>query len=537
MGKAVEMGRASATGSLKMFIGVSVSTVIMAVGTIILGNLLTQPDYGLYGIVVIPAMMIGLFRDWGVNSAMTKYIASLKLENNDSEIHKVIVAGLTFEIVAGLILLFISLISANFIATTIFHRPESAFLISIASVSIFGGSLFNAAQSAFIGYERMGLNSFTIICQAIVKIGVGIPLVLLGYGVLGAALGYTASFLLAGLIGVATLYFALLRNLSKSNKRKSRLSDTLRDARTTLMKMLKYGAPLSVSAVLAGVLAQFYASLIASYILDNAIYSNYTVASYFAVLLTFISLPISTVLFPAFAKLNPENEYELIRNIFALSVKYTSLVLVPATMAIIVLSKPMIGTLFPGRYLDAPFFLTFYVLANLLAIFGNLSLGSFLSGLGETKMSAKLGTVTVAIGLPLGLILIPSYGIPGVLVGSAISGIPSMCWGLYWIWKHYRAKADFTCSAKILTASVIAAIITYASLGFINFAEWIRLMVGMTIFLAIYIFTAPAIGAVTQADINNFRSVFSGLGVISKLVNIPLKAAERMVQIKNPNKK
>ena len=83
MEKALEMGKVSAAGSFRLFIGVSVSTVIMAVGTIILGNLLHENGYGLYTITLTPALMIGLFRDWGVNSAMTKYIASLKLENND----------------------------------------------------------------------------------------------------------------------------------------------------------------------------------------------------------------------------------------------------------------------------------------------------------------------------------------------------------------------------------------------------------------------------------------------------------------------
>jgi hypothetical protein len=104
------------------------------------------------------------------------------------------------------------------------------------------------------------------------------------------------------------------------------------------------------------------------------------------------------------------------------------------------------------------------------------------------------------------------------------------------VWKHYGAKADFKCSAKIFAASAIAAIATYASLNFINLAEWIKLVAGITIFLAIYIFTAPAIGAITQTDINNLRSMLSGLGAISKIVNIPLKAAEKAAQIRNPTK-
>jgi len=542
MEKAFQMGKTSATGSLQLFMGVAVSTLIMAVGTIILGNLLHEDGYGLYTITLTPAFMIGLFRDWGVNSAMTTYIASLKLENKDLEIRDIIVAGLIFEVTVGLVLTLISLFLANFIATEIYHRPEAVPLISIISITIFGGSLLNASQSSFIGFERMELNSFTLICQAIVKTAVGPVLVILGYGVIGASVGYAAASMFGGLIGVMTLYFAVFRKLRRIENKKSglgefqrRLHDTLK---RNLKRMLQYGVPLSISTILAGILAQIYGLAMAFSVSDNAILGNYSTAANFAVLLTFLSIPISTVLFPAFAKLDPKNERELVSNIFTSSVKYTALVVVPATMAMVVLSKPMIGTLYgEARFVTASFFLTLLVVTNLFVVFGSLSLGSFLSGLGETKMAMKLGIVTMAFGLPLGLILIPRYGILGVIVGNMVSGIPSMFWGLYWVWKHYEAKAEFRSSAKIFTASALAAIASFLTTSFLHTTAWVQLVLGIAVFLVVYVFGAPLLGAIGQSDIDTLRNMFSGLGIVSKIINIPLRAAERAAQIKTPNKK
>ena len=533
MDKALEMGKTSAEGSLKLFIGVAVSTVILAVGTIILGNILTQDEYGLYQIVLIPATTIGLFRDWGVNSAITRYVASLRTENKDSEIRDIILAGLSFEILAGLILLLVSLLLASSIATVILHRPESALLISIASVSIFGGSFYNAAQSSFVGYERMGLNSFTLISQSVVKVGLGLLLVLFGYGALGAVLGFAGSSLLAGLTGVLILHSIFLRDDKKENQNKSVLSARSRHTRETLKKMLRYGVPISLSSVLPSILAQFYAFLIASYVTSNVAYSNYAVAGFFTVLLTFISTPILTVLFPVFAKLDGEKENVLARSIFASSVKYTALVLVPATMAIMVLSKPMIATLFPGRYIDAPFFLTLSVIVNLFAVFGYFSLGGFLSGLGETRIFAMLAIITTSFGVSLGIALIPMYGIPGVLIGNAISVVPSMCFGLYWVWKHYRAKADFKSSAKISFAAAFAAVTTYVPLNLIHSYAWIELVTGILMFFFVYLVAAPLTGALTQSDINVIRSMFSGLGIASTIIGVPLKVTEKAAQIKS----
>ena len=57
-------------------------------------------------------------------------------------------------------------------------------------------------------------------------------------------------------------------------------------------------------------------------------------------------------------------------------------------------------------------------------------------------------------------------------------------------------------------------------------ADWVRLLTGVTIFLALYLVTAPPIDAINQTDVNNLRPMFPGLGITSKLLEIPLKLVE-----------
>jgi O-antigen/teichoic acid export membrane protein len=525
--EALEMGKTSATGSFQLLIGVAVSTVIMAVGAIILGRLLTPAEYGLYGIVLIPLTTINLFRDWGINSAMTKYIASLRASQKEEEIGPVIAAGLIFEIASGIALSLLSLALAVFIATTVFHRPDSARFLQVISVSIIAGSLLAASQGVFVGFERMELNSFTLICQAIVKVAVGPILVFLGYSVLGAVIGYGAGFIAAGTIGLATFYITLYRPLGK--KGSSNIMKTLRT-------MLDYGLPLGISSILGGILTQIYLFMAPIFVSDT-LYGNYLTASNFTVLLTFLTTPISTVLFPAFAKLDTENNDELVKTVFASSIKYTSILLVPSTMAMMTLSSPMIGALYGEKYVYGPFFLTIAVIVNLFALLGSLSAGNLLSGLGETRILMIQSIITLIIGLPLGFILIPMLGITGLIIASTVAGVPSMSWVLYWIWKQHRAKADFKSSAKILVASAIAAFAAYLPTIFLNTANWIKLITGLAIFLIVYVLGAPLIGAVSLTDINNLRTMFSGIDIVSKIINIPLTAAEKTAKIKTPNKK
>jgi len=521
MEKASEMGKISATGSLHLFMGKAISTVIMAAGTIILGNLMLEGEYGLYAVALIPSLMINLFQDWGISSAMTKYIAQSRATNQEENICDIITAGLIFKVTTGLTLSLTSLFLANYIATTIFNRPEATTLIAIASIAILSDSLLTASQSNFNGFERMGLNSLTMICQSIIKTTASSLLVLLGYGALGAVLGYTFSLLTAGIVGLVMLYFLLFRKLPR--KQNSHQPNIIK----TLKTMLHFGVPLSISTILSGFLIQFYAFMMAFYCADVMI-GNYQIAANFAVLLTFFTFPIATVMFPAFSKLDPKNEPQLLQTIFSSSIKYTAILLVPATMAIMVLSEHMINTLFGQKWIHAPFFLTLYIITNLLVLFGRLILGSLLTGIGETKMLLKLTLLKLSLGIPLAFIMIPTLGIVGVILGPLIAGIPSLFWGLYWIWKHYKAKADYKSSAKIFVASTLVAIITYLSLNLVNTAEWIQLAIGGTIFLTAYIFTAPTIGAITITDINNLRAMLSNLGIVFTIINIPLTITEKI---------
>jgi O-antigen/teichoic acid export membrane protein len=258
----------------------------------------------------------------------------------------------------------------------------------------------------------------------------------------GATLGYTISFIAAAIIGLATLYLTTIRRLKRQSPTKLSITQTLK-------RMLHYGVPLSIDSIISGFLVQFYAFLMAIYCTD-AMIGNYQVATQFATLLTFFTTPISTVLFPAFSKINPPEERKLLQTVFTSSVKYTAILLVPATTAVMVLSKPMIGTLFGEKWAHAPFFLTLYVINYLFTIFGNLSLGSLLTGLGKTKIQMKLSLITLIVVVPFSLLLIPAMGIVGLIITSITAGIPSICLGLHWIWKSYKAKADIKSFIKIL---------------------------------------------------------------------------------------
>jgi O-antigen/teichoic acid export membrane protein len=536
--KALQMGKSSTAGSFFLMIGIVCSSVILALGTLVLGNVLSAEELGLYSIVLIPSTIIAYFRDMGVNSAMTQRIANLRVTNKNSEIHDVILSGVLFEVISGAILSLVCFAISNYLAVLL-SRPDASSLIALMSVSIFASSVVSAASAIFFGFEKMKFNSLTQIVQAIIKTLFGPLLVILGYSVLGAVLGVVISVVVSGLIGMLLVYFVLFRPIRKLKIGKFNIKQAL-------VPLLKYGIPLTFSGIVLGVLPQFFASFMTAYVSDG-IMGNYTAAIYCAVIVTFISFPVSNVLFPAFSKLNPEKEPEQLKTVFSSSIKYTAILLIPTTMLIMTLSTPLLYTLFPQdgilqalftvgaepKFQYAPIFLSISSIVNLFVLFGNVSLSAFQTGIGKTKQIMKQSMLSLVISVPFAYAIITYFGtfsgemgevyvVIGGITAVMVSTIPGMIWGLIWAWKNYRVKADFKNSGKIFISSVIASIVAYAFSIIISAPYVILLFVGAIIFILVYLICAPLIGAVSRTDIDNLKIMTSGLGPISKIVAIPL---------------
>ena len=320
------------------------------------------------------------------------------------------------------------------------------------------------------------------------------------------------------------MYFVIFRKLNHVSTAKFRFFQTLKP-------LLIYGFPLALASMLSGMLGQFYAFMMPSYVKDLSQIGNLKVAYNFATLLTFVIFPISTVLFPAFSKLSIKTDHQVTKTVFASSVKYGSLLLMPATMALIVLSKPLIGSIYGDKWIFAPTYLSLDVLGNLLVIFGILSVGVFFSGLGETKLLLKMNLLTLSIGVPLGFLLIPMRRNNRCDNWTYYFGCTYVIIGLYLVKSRFGAPVDLGASFKILGASGIAALATYFFLEYFRLANILLLVVGASIFLLLYLFFVPFIGAINQSDISCLRTMFSEISLISAILEIPLKLMNRVLSL------
>lgn len=534
MSKATGMAKTSAKGGFKLFIGVTISSILTALSVILVANFLTtENDWGILVTALIYPTLINLFKDWGINLAIVKYLAQYRAENKTQSIRNVMVAGLLFELIMGGLLTLISFLSADFLATRLatvnYPKGEIRILIEVASLTILADSFLKISQATFVGLEKMEFHSLTLVLNAGIRCFLAPFLVFLGYGFLGALQGQIMAQLTAGIIGIIiffTIFFKTPRKLESGEL----------DIKATLKTLLRFGLPLSVSAVGAGFLPQFYRDLLTQSVTNySSVMANFDIAVNFTVVITFFTVPIATVLFPAFSKLNSEEDENILKVVFRSSVKYGALLTIPVTLMIMVLSEPLVLAVYGTKYSEAPFLLTLYCIIFLYAGLGNLSLGNFLNGQGKTGITMKLAILTLGMGLIFGWTFIPQFGVIGLIIATSIAALPSILTGLWWIKKHFGATIDWKSSAKIFLASGIAAVVTYLLLSQFNGSSRIEWLVeafsGGMAFLIVYLVAAPLIRAVDKNDVRSLRGMLSGLGPFSYIFNIPLKIIEKLSTI------
>jgi len=520
--KSLSLAKVSAKGGFNLFWGVAASSIISALGVMIVAGILSEGEYGLYTIALTAPLLIQQFRDFGIDQATIRYTAQYNQENAPNKIKNILAAAISFEILLGLTLSITVYLLSGFLAANIFNRPEISPLIQIASFTIFAQALIQVADSAFIGYEKMKYRSTNLVVQSTLKTLLMISLVVSGFGVFGAILGYTIAFLLTGVTSLTLLYLKIYKKLRKQNNNKLEILQTLKN-------MFKYGLPLSGSIILSGFISQFYNLLVAIYLTDQII-GNYRVAINFAVLVAFFVSPVSIIMFPVFSKINAQKEPKTLRNVFQFSVKYASLLIIPATFMVMVLSQPAVSTLFGlEKYQQTPQYLSLYISLYLFTAFGHLSSENLIKGQGRTDINLKLSILSSTIGTILALTLIPTYGIIGLITTILTSTILKLAFSLWWIKKHYNFTINWKSSTKILAASATSALITYITITQLNLANWITLILGATIYLATYIITAPLIGAINQKDITNLKEMLKPLGPLAPILTTPLKLIEHLI--------
>jgi len=301
------------------------------------------------------------------------------------------------------------------------------------------------------------------------------------------------------------------------------------DLKGDLKAMLSYGSPLYLSSTLYSALAVFRGVVLAWFVSEAAI-GNFTVALNFTTLVALLVGPISTALFPAFSKSDPGGEE--VRRMARYAVKYTAVLLVPASVFVIAMSKDIVSLVYGRAYELAPQFLSLYCVGFLYAGLGSAVWASFFQGIGQTKVNLKAALVHSALFVPLALLLTKSYAVQGLIASYLIASLASLAYHLSVASRRHRVGIDVRGSLSAYLASAISAIPLLVLTAHSKLPSLVNLIAGAAVYALSYSTVMPLIGGLSAADLENLKLVFGGVRPLRPLVSLALKYESRLVRLR-----
>jgi O-antigen/teichoic acid export membrane protein len=504
-----------AKGGFTLFVGNSAASIILAVGSIVVSRLIGPEGLGLYALsLAIPTILLSLI-DFGINPAVTYYSTKLRVEGRPDLLSEALKAAYVNRVSVGFVVALASFLSSNHIAALL-NRPEASKLIQISSLLIFVQSLFNLNNSAFLGLEKIGSYSKSLIVQSVAKLLLSPILVLVGLGVSGALLGHVGSFVLASTLGCLALY-RYYSSLGKPTQ------DSLAE---NLKMMMRYGIPLYLSTILSVIITQFRTLILAFFVSDAEI-GNFSVVLTLASMMNVLIFPLSA-LFPAFSRLKSESE---LRKMFTICVKYATLFIVPATIAVMVLSKEIVYTLYGRAFTLAPQFLTLYLIQFLYVAGGLVVLTYLFSGVGKTGIIFRAELIDIGLFLPLATLLTMYYRVEGMIISSLIAYLAALLYTLFAAVNELKVSIDYKASSLIVSAALIAATPTLV-LHTLKLGNLLTLVVGALLYFTTYITLLPLIGALDENDVENLRQLASKLGLLRPISEPILNYVKKLVELR-----
>jgi O-antigen/teichoic acid export membrane protein len=514
----------AARGGLFLFVGNTSATVVLAIGSIIIARLLGPSGYGLYALALLMPSLLVPLADAGMNYALVRLPARRRSEGDYYGASRVIRLAFLVKLFTSAVAFLICYFGAEMIAATVLNRPELASLLQLASVLIVFQAVLDATSSSFIGLDLMQYSASIQILYSILKSVVAPALILIGFGLAGAISGYVLGVAVAGVTGATILF-------TKHARSTGEMSDSVS---VELGVVFRYCLPLYLAAILSVLFSQ-YQNIVLAFFATNVEIGNFSAAWNFNMLLTILVYPITTAMFPMFSKMDPSQRTELARA-FALAVKYASLLMIPASVAVMIFSEDLAYLTYGKSYTLAPQYLIILSALYLLTGLGYLILGSFLSGVADTKTVLGMSILTLASYLPLGLALTWLWGPRGLLFAYILSNAISTVYGIRQASGKFGARPDLKASGRVLLAAAGAAVPTVGLIHLDGLGIGaVNLTIGGLLFLVVYLTLAPILGAVDKQDIPNLRTVLGGTRIVSTVANPVLDYESKLLSAMGRN--
>ncbi|KUO42689.1 MAG: hypothetical protein APU95_04475 [Hadesarchaea archaeon YNP_N21] len=497
-------------GSAIVFSSLIASQLVAFLLRMFLARELTVEEYGLFYAVFTFINFFGLFRDLGFGSALVKYTSEFNAKRMFRELKSSIAFTLGFEALLSLFIAAMLVIFSNQIALGFFRSGEAVPLIRILAAWFFVLT-FTLFLSVFQGFRDMPayallqfLRNFLVLLFALVAVGY------FGFGAQGVALAY-----LIELSAIVILAFLLLRRRYPLIF-KAEVSIT----KKLVKKLSLFALPVFLGGI-GGLVIYYTDTLMITAFRSLPEVGLYQVAQPVSHFLWYFPTALVTVLFPMVSEFWTRGEKRLLNMALSFIVKFSFILIMPATLIFIAFPEITINLLFGPEYLAGSTALQI-LSATAIAYTIFMILSYTMQGIGRPMVSTKVVAAMAIFNFLGNLALIPAYGINGAAMTTLASYVLGAVLLFYYSERILEFIAPVSSLAKTALGGVITLFLIFELKSLIELSPWVEAFVVIILSLVFYAAWILATRAVTRED----------LQLIARIIPMPkwlVRAAGKVV--------
>lgn len=404
------------SGILLTLVGLAMRTVGMFFGAFISRTVGAEVT-GLYTLVMTVYSFAITFATSGISLTVTRLVASAIGEGRPSEVGRILRGAFLYSLFFGAIATAGLFFGADLIGNYLLSDNRSVYALRVLALSLLPCALCSVLSGYFVGVKRVGFNAaVSVFCQ-LIKIVITVVLViyLVPYGTVTALIGLCVGITVTEILGFLLVFFEFLydwhKNGSKSNNRKSEITNV---AKTAL--------PLAFSAYVRSLLLNIEHILIPKKLCDSGesqaeAYAHYGTLHGMALpLVIYPMAPLSSfasLLVPEFAEDMSAGKENRMSRIASKALNYTLAYAVISAVFLFVFAQEL-GYIIYDSY-DAGYYISALSIVVPIMYLDHVT-DSILKGIGEQVFSMWVNITDSFLSVFLVWLLIPRMGIMGYAV-------------------------------------------------------------------------------------------------------------------------
>jgi len=482
------------------------SAVISRIGglifTIILARFLFPEGYGLFSIVLSVVMIFQTFADLGINMSLVRYLA-VSVEKNKKAASSYFRYLLKIKVLLSLFFGVLLLVLAYPIAILVF-KNESLFLpLLVSSLYVFILSIDTFYSNVFYSADKVNYLSL----REIINQALRILLVLMVFYLLKSSshlIGIIISLMIVSVVLIFFSIFSSKKIMPEIYKKQEAKIDI-----KGLNKFIGYMALAGLSYMLF-----FYVdSLILALFLKPEFVGFYK-ASFSLVfgVLGFVYFT-NSVFVSIFSKIKKSHANLLFHRL----IKYSSIIVIPAILGILVLGRYFIRLFYGYDYLPSSLSLYFLVFILFPALNVNLILNIFFAG-EKSRLFAKLIFWTSLVNIILNILLIrlfltisPIWATAGASIAVLISWFFYFFYSVILLKKEAGISYDFKTIIKPLISGIIMSVVlVYLMYKLSGEMSVYNGIIMVTAGILVYFFCLSLMKGISKEDFSILKLIFRG---------------------------